>query len=213
MLCDSGYFLAGWVRRGPPARVAQGGLAGIDYGMLELVPMIPFKDPDFVQEHISVLSDGILVLYFCKSSVESHADTLLRAVDLVEEYEVLLYRENNKNGRKRSENDKNEAEGTKEGDLLPMSVQKPTGDGCLVLVYGPEEKGELVPFDPEPERTLRGARHAHQFEMAATSAIVAVKNVEEDQAILPFVNPLFIHIHHHQWRTMPDRPSLGHSRA
>ncbi|KAI5680632.1 hypothetical protein M9H77_01859 [Catharanthus roseus] len=27
MLCGSGYFLAGWVRRGPPARVAQGGLA------------------------------------------------------------------------------------------------------------------------------------------------------------------------------------------
>ncbi|KAI5663171.1 hypothetical protein M9H77_22494 [Catharanthus roseus] len=26
MLCGSGYFLASWVRRGPPARVAQGGL-------------------------------------------------------------------------------------------------------------------------------------------------------------------------------------------
>ncbi|KAI5669444.1 hypothetical protein M9H77_19297 [Catharanthus roseus] len=26
MLCGSGYFLAGWVKRGPPARVAQGGL-------------------------------------------------------------------------------------------------------------------------------------------------------------------------------------------
>ncbi|KAI5670933.1 hypothetical protein M9H77_11297 [Catharanthus roseus] len=43
MLCGSSYFLAGWVRRGPPARVAQDGLAGIDYGMLELVPMTPFK--------------------------------------------------------------------------------------------------------------------------------------------------------------------------
>ncbi|KAI5654303.1 hypothetical protein M9H77_31490 [Catharanthus roseus] len=39
MLCGSGYSLEGWVRRGPPARVAQGGLAGIDYGMLEFVPM------------------------------------------------------------------------------------------------------------------------------------------------------------------------------
>ncbi|KAI5668521.1 hypothetical protein M9H77_18374 [Catharanthus roseus] len=29
MLCGSGYFLAGWVRRGPPARVAQDGLVGI----------------------------------------------------------------------------------------------------------------------------------------------------------------------------------------
>ncbi|KAI5652690.1 hypothetical protein M9H77_29877 [Catharanthus roseus] len=28
MLYGSGYFLASWVRRGPPARVAQGGLVG-----------------------------------------------------------------------------------------------------------------------------------------------------------------------------------------
>ncbi|KAI5654380.1 hypothetical protein M9H77_31567 [Catharanthus roseus] len=28
MLCGLGYFPAGWVRRGPPARVAQGGLVG-----------------------------------------------------------------------------------------------------------------------------------------------------------------------------------------
>ncbi|KAI5667862.1 hypothetical protein M9H77_17715 [Catharanthus roseus] len=26
MLCGSGYFLEAWIRRGPPARVAQGGL-------------------------------------------------------------------------------------------------------------------------------------------------------------------------------------------
>ncbi|KAI5683767.1 hypothetical protein M9H77_04995 [Catharanthus roseus] len=47
MLCGSGYFLAGWVKRGPPART-QGGLAGIDYEMPEFVPMTSFKDPDFV---------------------------------------------------------------------------------------------------------------------------------------------------------------------
>ncbi|KAI5676690.1 hypothetical protein M9H77_07640 [Catharanthus roseus] len=67
MLCGSGYFLAGWVRRGPPARVAQGGLAGIDYGMPELVPMTPFKVPD------SVLLRGTQVHYSA-------------AVDLAEEY-------------------------------------------------------------------------------------------------------------------------------
>ncbi|KAI5677192.1 hypothetical protein M9H77_08142 [Catharanthus roseus] len=38
-----------WVRRGSPARVAQGSLAGIDYRMPELVPMTTFKDPDFVR--------------------------------------------------------------------------------------------------------------------------------------------------------------------
>ncbi|KAI5652967.1 hypothetical protein M9H77_30154 [Catharanthus roseus] len=37
MLCDSDYFLAGSVRRGPPARVAQGGMVGIDYGMPEII--------------------------------------------------------------------------------------------------------------------------------------------------------------------------------
>ncbi|KAI5650844.1 hypothetical protein M9H77_36849 [Catharanthus roseus] len=47
MLCGSGYFLAGWVRKGPPVKVAQGGLAGIDYRMPKLVPMPLFKDPDF----------------------------------------------------------------------------------------------------------------------------------------------------------------------
>ncbi|KAI5676925.1 hypothetical protein M9H77_07875 [Catharanthus roseus] len=45
MLCGSGYFLAGWVKRGPPARVAQGGLTGIDYRMSELVPITLFKCP------------------------------------------------------------------------------------------------------------------------------------------------------------------------
>ncbi|KAI5663769.1 hypothetical protein M9H77_23092 [Catharanthus roseus] len=29
MLCDSGCFLEGWVRRGPPVRVAQGGLVSM----------------------------------------------------------------------------------------------------------------------------------------------------------------------------------------
>ncbi|KAI5663611.1 hypothetical protein M9H77_22934 [Catharanthus roseus] len=47
MLCDSGYFVEGWVRRSPPARVAQGGLAGIDYRMPKLLLMTPFKDLDF----------------------------------------------------------------------------------------------------------------------------------------------------------------------
>ncbi|KAI5649481.1 hypothetical protein M9H77_35486 [Catharanthus roseus] len=37
MRCDSGHFLGGWVRRGPLARVAQGSLAGIDYGIPEFV--------------------------------------------------------------------------------------------------------------------------------------------------------------------------------
>ncbi|KAI5668283.1 hypothetical protein M9H77_18136 [Catharanthus roseus] len=45
--------------RVPPARVAQGGLAGIDYVMPEFVPIIPFKDPDFVlwvsQQRLCVL--------------------------------------------------------------------------------------------------------------------------------------------------------------
>ncbi|KAI5649564.1 hypothetical protein M9H77_35569 [Catharanthus roseus] len=49
MLCGSGYFLAGWIRRVPPVRVAQGGLASIDYGMPKLVSMTPFKDLDFRQ--------------------------------------------------------------------------------------------------------------------------------------------------------------------
>ncbi|KAI5666718.1 hypothetical protein M9H77_16571 [Catharanthus roseus] len=47
-----GYFLAGWVRRGPPARVAQGGLviqAGIDYGMPEFV-----RRPRFMFRTLSV---------------------------------------------------------------------------------------------------------------------------------------------------------------
>ncbi|KAI5673128.1 hypothetical protein M9H77_13492 [Catharanthus roseus] len=57
MLCDSGYFLEGWVRRGSPVRVAQGGLVeksngrtvcfgflvGIDYGMPEFVRRPRFK--------------------------------------------------------------------------------------------------------------------------------------------------------------------------
>ncbi|KAI5677864.1 hypothetical protein M9H77_08814 [Catharanthus roseus] len=57
MLCGSGHFLEGWVRRGPPAKVAQGGLvkklnvrtvcfgvqAGIDYGMPEFVRRSRFK--------------------------------------------------------------------------------------------------------------------------------------------------------------------------
>ncbi|KAI5650482.1 hypothetical protein M9H77_36487 [Catharanthus roseus] len=43
ILCGSGYFLEGWVRRGPPAMVAQGGLAGIDYGMSEFVRRPCFK--------------------------------------------------------------------------------------------------------------------------------------------------------------------------
>ncbi|KAI5681746.1 hypothetical protein M9H77_02974 [Catharanthus roseus] len=42
MLYGSSYFLEGWVKRGPPARIAQGGLAGIDYGMPEFV-----RRPDF----------------------------------------------------------------------------------------------------------------------------------------------------------------------
>ncbi|KAI5675858.1 hypothetical protein M9H77_06808 [Catharanthus roseus] len=43
MLCGSGYFLEGWVRRGSPARVAQGGLADIDYGMPEFVRRPRFR--------------------------------------------------------------------------------------------------------------------------------------------------------------------------
>ncbi|KAI5648332.1 hypothetical protein M9H77_34337 [Catharanthus roseus] len=43
MLCGSGYFLEGWVRRGPPAKVAQGGLAGIDYEMPEIVRRSRFR--------------------------------------------------------------------------------------------------------------------------------------------------------------------------
>ncbi|KAI5654700.1 hypothetical protein M9H77_31887 [Catharanthus roseus] len=43
MLCGSGYFLEGWVRRGSPARVAQDGLARIDYGMLEIVRRPRFR--------------------------------------------------------------------------------------------------------------------------------------------------------------------------
>ncbi|KAI5683331.1 hypothetical protein M9H77_04559 [Catharanthus roseus] len=72
----SGYFLAGWVRRGPSARVEQGGLveksnvrtlyfgvqAGIDYGMPELIPMTPFKVPTLSVEPIMVHA------YFLKSS-------------------------------------------------------------------------------------------------------------------------------------------------
>ncbi|KAI5668199.1 hypothetical protein M9H77_18052 [Catharanthus roseus] len=35
--------------RGSPVRVAQGALAGIDYGMPKLVPITTFKDPNFVR--------------------------------------------------------------------------------------------------------------------------------------------------------------------
>ncbi|KAI5681151.1 hypothetical protein M9H77_02378 [Catharanthus roseus] len=52
----SGYFLGGWVRRDPPAKIEKSNVhtlcfgvhAGIDYGMLKLISMTPFKDPDFV---------------------------------------------------------------------------------------------------------------------------------------------------------------------
>ncbi|KAI5678519.1 hypothetical protein M9H77_09469 [Catharanthus roseus] len=44
-----GYFLESWVRRGPPARVALGGLAGIDYGMPEF-----FRRPRFWFRTLSV---------------------------------------------------------------------------------------------------------------------------------------------------------------
>ncbi|KAI5667207.1 hypothetical protein M9H77_17060 [Catharanthus roseus] len=37
MLCGTGYFLVGWFRRGPPARVAQGGL--VNYGLSDLKPI------------------------------------------------------------------------------------------------------------------------------------------------------------------------------
>ncbi|KAI5682091.1 hypothetical protein M9H77_03319 [Catharanthus roseus] len=43
MLCGSSYFLEGWVRRSPPARIVQGGLAGIDYGMPEFVRIPCFR--------------------------------------------------------------------------------------------------------------------------------------------------------------------------
>ncbi|KAI5675651.1 hypothetical protein M9H77_06601 [Catharanthus roseus] len=70
MLCGSGYFLAGWVRRGPPARVAQGSMAGIDYGMPKFVrrPRFRFRtlsvEPIMfsVERHVGSLSSLTLSL-------------------------------------------------------------------------------------------------------------------------------------------------------
>ncbi|KAI5677029.1 hypothetical protein M9H77_07979 [Catharanthus roseus] len=59
MLCGGGYFLEGWVRRGPPARVAQGGLAGIDYEMPEFV-----RKPHF---RFRTLSVEPIMVYACFS--------------------------------------------------------------------------------------------------------------------------------------------------
>ncbi|KAI5676059.1 hypothetical protein M9H77_07009 [Catharanthus roseus] len=64
MLCGSGYFLAGWVRRGPPARVEQGGLAGTDYGMLEFVRRPRFRFRTLSVEPIMVpysTADGTII--------------------------------------------------------------------------------------------------------------------------------------------------------
>ncbi|KAI5671474.1 hypothetical protein M9H77_11838 [Catharanthus roseus] len=77
MLCGSGYFLEGWVRRGPPARVAQGGLAGNDYGMPEFVrrPLFKFRTLSVKPIMVHALPRGTQVPYST-------------AVDLAEGYGV-----------------------------------------------------------------------------------------------------------------------------
>ncbi|KAI5672220.1 hypothetical protein M9H77_12584 [Catharanthus roseus] len=68
MLCGRGYFLAGWVRRGSPARVAKGGLVGTPKTHYLLVYMLfeVLKNRTFVQcalEFRLVLSMGCGNLY------------------------------------------------------------------------------------------------------------------------------------------------------
>ncbi|KAI5647804.1 hypothetical protein M9H77_33809 [Catharanthus roseus] len=60
--------------RGPPARVAQDGLAGLDYMMSEFIPMTPFKRYVFV----SPVSRGTQIPY-------------LAAIDLAERCRVPLF--------------------------------------------------------------------------------------------------------------------------
>ncbi|KAI5656796.1 hypothetical protein M9H77_25589 [Catharanthus roseus] len=76
------------VRRGPPARVAHGGLADIHYGMPELVPVTPFKYEKFSNSTRARELTGIHRSYFPNFSAERHSGTLLCAVDLAEKYRV-----------------------------------------------------------------------------------------------------------------------------
>ncbi|KAI5666602.1 hypothetical protein M9H77_16455 [Catharanthus roseus] len=71
-----GYFLAGWVRRGPLTRVAQGGLVGIDYGMSEFVRRPRFRFQTMSVEPIrndckplcSTIEKGLKILFWCGTS-------------------------------------------------------------------------------------------------------------------------------------------------
>ncbi|KAI5681768.1 hypothetical protein M9H77_02996 [Catharanthus roseus] len=97
----------------------------------------------------------------------------------------------NKNGLKRSEKNVNRSHRQKDSTYcrwpgnLPSTVGAEDGWAAATrdiswmvgltlpsVIEAPKEKRcELVPFDSEPEHTLRSAQHALQFRMAGTSAI------------------------------------------
>ncbi|KAI5653199.1 hypothetical protein M9H77_30386 [Catharanthus roseus] len=79
----------------------------------------------------------------------------------------------------------------KEKRHFPLRVSE-EGDYVVLIRAPKEKKGELVPFDPEPERMLRGDCRALQFETAGTSAIVPVDKTEDEPPVLPINNPLFL---------------------
>ncbi|KAI5662000.1 hypothetical protein M9H77_21323 [Catharanthus roseus] len=54
------------------------------------------------------------------------------------------------------------------------------------------QRGELDPFDVEPECTLRSAHRAFRFETVINNVIIAVEKTEEGQQDPPLINPLFV---------------------